>query len=215
MNLRIALGFGLLALAACGGKTDDVVPTDAGHDEGVDAKPLPNPVCPSAVPQDGSSCSHEGVKCEYGSDPRWTCNTIAYCSSGRWSVGTTNDAWCPTPDPNPPSCPASFSTAQQGAACSDPGTPCQYSQGWCTCMWLGGPPIMDGGPEYTWECSYGTTSTGCPSARPRLGTPCNMPGTSCDYGVCDQPSGLSVQCDETTHTWTDGFGAPCAGANGN
>lgn len=202
----------LCAFAACGGKTDD-----GGSDAATDATPVtdaqPSTGCPDyAMPKDGSACSEEGLKCEYGSDPRWTCNWIAYCHQGRWSDSTTNDAWCPTPAQNPASCPATFASVPQGSECTSADVPCQYPQGWCSCMYWGGPPMPDGGgPTYAWQCSYGT-STGCPATRPRIGTSCSMPDLECDYGVCDQPSGLSVRCDGSTHTWADGIGAPCAGA---
>ena len=199
-----------LTLAACGGKTENT--TDAGVDgDAFDAKPLSN-LCPASAPADGASCSKEGLKCEYGSDPRWTCNTIAACSAGHWSVGTTNDAWCPTPNPNAQACPATYSDANQHGACNDMGTPCHYTEGWCACMWLGGPPMQDASMQATWQCTFDVTP-GCPATRPWLGTSCNTPNQECDYGLCGAPTGLSVTCDQTTMTWVDGFGAPCGGAN--
>lgn len=205
-------------VAACGGKTDIGVPgqdaavVDAGQD--VFVHPTPSLPCPTAQPQDGTTCSHEGVQCEYGDDPRWSCNWIASCSNGSWSVTTSNDAWCPTPPKNPPACPASYASVPQGGACGEVDTPCQYPEGWCTCMIGWGPPEQDGGqPENFWECSSGP-SAGCPSTRPRLGTSCAQPGVECDYAPCDEPSGLSVTCDPETDTWGTGLGAPCGGANG-
>ncbi len=207
----------LLAVAACGGKTDDAA-GDAGnagdaaadHATPADAAPLPDHGCPGAQPQEGTACATETLQCEYGNDPRWTCNWVATCAKGRWSVATTNDAWCPTPATNPAACPATFTAASQGGVCPSAGVPCDYAEGFCTCLHYGGPPFPDAGqPADTWACNY-IPGTDCPAARPRLGEPCAPAGTECDYGVCDLPSGLSVQCDLTTHTWRTGSGSPCA-----
>jgi hypothetical protein len=206
----------MLSAVACGGKVDDVIP-DAGSDGEVapDATPPPplDPGCPAAQPTDGTACAKEGLECEYGPDPRWTCNWVASCYQGRWSVTTTNDAWCPTPSENPAACPGSFTEASQAGVCDAPGTPCQYAEGWCSCMFFGGPPLPDGGgQDYSWQCGFGL-ATGCPASRPRLGTSCTAPDLDCEYSACDQPSGLSVRCDVSTHTWAEGFGSVCAGAS--
>lgn len=198
-----------LLLVACGGKTENTL-SDAGTDgEGFDAKPLV-PGCPSAEPQAGSSCTKEGLECEYGNDPRWSCNAVARCESGSWAIALTDTMWCPTPATNPPECPATFGG---GGTCTATGTPCHYAQGWCACLDLGGPPMPDASTMPTWQCSTGTTSQGCPATRPRIGTACTQPDTWCDYGMCGQPDGLAVQCDGTTLTWAESFGAPCGGAN--
>lgn len=218
MKSLLALGL-LAALAtACGGKTDTTL-TDGGtgpDGEGIDVvHPTPaNPFCPSAQPQDGSSCTHDGVKCEYGSDPRYSCNWVASCDQGRWSVSTSNDMYCPTPSTNLPSCPATWSEAQSAGTCSALGTPCHYAEGWCSCIDMGGPPMPDAGMQAYWMCA-GAPSVGCPAERPHLGTTCTQPDLQCDYAPCDQPQGLSVRCDGTYGTWVDGFGMLCAGADQN
>lgn len=217
MSARFAVSLGLLALVACGGKTSDVVTDAGGPDDGVDAKPHPTPApdCPTAQPQDGSSCTKEGIACEYGDDPRYTCNWVASCTQGRWSVSTTNSAWCPTPQPNPASCPATHDLAVQGGDCTDIGVPCEYPEGWCSCIDVGGPPMPDGGgPQAMWMCQSSAQFTqGCPSTRPRLGTACAQADVQCSYSPCGSPDGLSVQCDSTTMTWAPGFGDLCGGAN--
>ncbi|HEY1955086.1 MAG TPA: hypothetical protein VGH28_05725 [Polyangiaceae bacterium] len=207
-----------LALAACGGKTDSQSTTqsDAGSDGAPDAfvHPTPSLPCPDAQPQDGASCSHEGVECEYGNDPRYTCNWIATCGQGTWSVTTTNDPWCPTPPTNPAACPATYNQTGQ---CTDGevGVPCQYAEGWCSCIFVGGPPMPDGGgPDTAWMCfDQSSVTPGCPATRPRLGTSCTQTDLQCNYSPCGTPSGLAVQCDAQTFTWTQSFGGVCGGAS--
>jgi hypothetical protein len=206
------------ALVACGGiAADDIVTTDSGSDAGIDghppdAKPL-SPFCPATIPPQGSACAlkNSTIMCEYGDDPRWTCNTMAYCNNGTWLYSQTDSAWCPTPATNPAACPATFAAAQQGGVCTAT-APCHYAEGWCACMNLGGPPIPDAGPpSSSWVCSF-ALAPGCPAVRPHLGATCTQPNLECDYSACDDPDGLSVQCDPTTMVWMHGFGAPCAGA---
>ncbi len=215
MNPRALLVVGLFALAACGGKQDDPTTGDAGSDGAkADAQPL-SPDCPTAQPSDGASCSHDGLSCEYGSDPRYTCNWLATCSSGTWSVSTSNDAYCPTPATNPSACPATYGAAQQGSACTAVDVPCSYAEGWCSCVFVGGPPIPDGGgPDSIWMCG-GSLSAGCPASRPRIGTPCTASGVMCAYAPCNTPDGLAVACDPSTGTWNTTFGNMCAGAGSN
>jgi len=210
---KVAWVAAAFALAACGGKTDSSPPgTDAGTDGFV--HPTPSLPCPTDQPADGASCTHDGVECEYGSDPRYTCNWVATCSNGMWSSSTSNDAWCPTPQANPAACPATY--GQPGACTdSDVGAPCQYAEGWCSCIFVGGPPTPDGGgPDTSWMCfDQATMTSGCPKSRPRLGTACAQGDLECDYSPCGTPSGLAVQCDSSTLTWAQSFGSPCAGAS--
>lgn len=214
--MRLAFALAVVGAGACGGKTDSTQGQDAGTDSDVGpdgfVHPTPALPCPTVQPADGTACSKSGIECEYGDDPRWTCNWIATCDGARWSVATTNDAWCPTPATNPDACPATFAAAQQGNSCDAPGTPCQYAQGFCACSWIDAPPMPDAGQLYDWQCAWGPAA-GCPAKRPRLGTSCNDPSLGCDYGACDVPTGLSVSCDPDTMTWTENFGSLCAGAN--
>src|SRR5262249_31399039 len=146
--------------------------------------PLPPPsACPAAGPSAGELCSVEAVQCEYGNDPRYTCNSVAVCSGGRWSYQISIDSSCPTAA-NPPACPPPL--AQASGACKGIGTACQFPDGygtqWCACFNFG-PPVWDASQSSQWQCSH-VSVTGCPSVRPRLGDLCAQPNLSCDYGVC-------------------------------
>lgn len=202
-------------LIACGGKTNEQ--TDGGGDDGgqTDGGPQPGPDCPSAVPSEGASCKIDTLQCEYGSDPRSICNTIAVCNNGSWTYFKGGDA-CPTPATNPPECPATFEQVQVGTQCSLMGDSCNYSTSsatrFCTCSYMGGPVDMDGGFAGTWQCGS-PFETGCPTARPHIGAACSQPDQTCNYDVCGAPSGLAFQCNGQTGTWIQGFGDMCAGAN--
>jgi hypothetical protein len=96
------------------------------------------------------------------------------------------------------------------------GLSCNYSTAgvtnFCDCTYLGGPILIDGGNQAQWECSNNAQS-GCPTARPHLGASCTRPDLTCDYSVCGEPTGLAVQCDGTTGTWTQGMAGFCASEN--
>lgn len=218
MILRVTLLAAVLS-AGCGGLTDMPFP-DSGPPDGdkTDSSPLPDsgplPGCPSSLPSSGSACVTLGITCEYGGDVRWTCNTVATCSGGAWSLSETKDPSCPTV--NASACPPSESDIQPSAACSNRGLSCNYSTmattSFCNCMDPGGPIQIDGGGAQ-WLCTNQFVG-GCPAVRPRLGTSCSQPELQCDYGICGMPTGLGVQCNGATGTWTLGPGSVCAGANG-
>ena len=208
-------GFVLLSilLVACGGKSLDNSDGGNGGDGGgnPDSGP-PGPNCPVSAPQGGSACSIDGLECEYGNDIRSTCNAVAQCTGGAWQYAKPDDPTCPTLA-NSPSCPSSPSSAT--GSCSEMGLACNYSTAsetrFCTCNYMGGPPMFDGGMTPTWQCSFGTT-TGCPSVRPEIGSSCSQPDLNCSYDVCGAPQGLSFQCNGKTGTWIEGMGDVCAGA---
>ncbi len=206
-----------IILVGCGGKSldngdggngDDGGNSDGGN--GGDSSPGPD--CPTSAPQQASSCSIEGLECEYGGDIRSTCNTVVTCTSGAWVMPKPDSQGCPTAA-NAPSCPASPASAT--GACTDLDLACNYSTSseteFCTCNYLGGPPMIDGGTPASWQCSSGT-STGCPAVRPKIGASCGAPDLNCNYDVCGVPQGLSFQCNSKTGTWISGFGDVCAGA---
>jgi hypothetical protein len=210
MTSRSLLLFVSMILVGCGGKSLDN--SDGGSDSGGSDSPQPGPDCPASAPNQGTSCSIEGLECEYGSDVRSTCNALVMCSKGSWDVRFGNDPSCPT-KANAPTCPSSPSQAT--GSCSDMGLACNYSTSnetqFCVCSYMGGPPMMDGGITPYWQCSFGT-STGCPAVRPKIGATCSQPNLDCSYDVCGAPEGLSFQCNSATNTWTEGFGDVCAGA---
>ena len=215
MSLRACLGLLLIVGAgavACGGKTDGDFDGGGGDGGGTDGGPGPSGPCPQAEPSYGAACSQANLECEYGGDPRTTCNRVWSCAGGSWAMAKTGDPTCPST--NSAACPSDASLAS--GACGDPGATCDYSTSgasrWCACTFMGGPVQIDGGNQYTWQCGFGTMS-GCPALRPRLGSACAQPDLECDYSVCGIPMGLSVRCEGSTGTWVTGFGMVCAGAN--
>ncbi len=147
--------------------------------------------CPSSAPADGTSCSDEGLECEYGTALFFTCDVVATCTSGKWSIPPPPPNPCSGLETNGPSCPAKRAEVEEGVACS-PQAVCQYPEGvcWCASDHTGAPQI--------WTCY---PEAGCPAQRPRLGTTCASKGLTCDYAGC----GLTVAC--SGGRWIEGTGA--------
>jgi hypothetical protein len=194
-GMLVALGAAGLA-GGCGGNVTFVTgPADAaeapgsdasgndasGNDGGVlDATPPWSPVCPTAQPADGAPCSAQGIECEYGpGDYNIQCDSVMQCQSGAWRSFQFVGAGCPTPGPNPASCPADFVGVPQGQSCMPAGMGCVYPEGHCTCDVPFGPVQIDGG-NATWSC---LPEPGCPMPRPRLGSACTGQVT-CTYEQC-------------------------------
>jgi hypothetical protein len=178
----VTAGAALLAVAAAFGP--------GGCSRGGQAAcPAVLPTCPSTVPTSGAPCpgSSPVGGCEYGSDPSYTCGTIATCDprSG-WFVQTLSDGLqCPTVLPS--SCPPSFAEAagaspQLACASLPANLTCLYPEGRCSCY-----------PGLTVLTCPAAVPSGCPAARPRSGTPCSTAGpcTSWGTGICD---GQSMIC---------------------
>jgi len=140
--------------------------------------------CPATVPTQGAPCTPRGAAslCEYGEDPWFDCNTIAYCDSqGGWYLVAPSEPDCPTTLPS--GCPASFAEARSGgqdacASAPDGQLNCLYPEGYCLCTAAG------------LTCSA-PAAAGCPAARPRAGTACSGPCTIWGRGTCD---GQSMKC---------------------
>jgi len=188
--MRKILGAAVFAgVVACGGVVS------SGDDSGSDGSPIEDassPYCPSSAPSNGAACSKEGLYCEYGSDPNLSCNTVAQCTGGSWTVNTPAPD-CPTP-PNPSPCPATWASVPVGQHCGNlVGTTCSYAQGFCGCSVGGGGPVpADASAVATWICD--TPEAGCPQPRPRLGTTCSPNNLQCDYSPCELPTGTSIAC---------------------
>ncbi|HEY1957796.1 MAG TPA: hypothetical protein VGH28_19380 [Polyangiaceae bacterium] len=155
--------------------------------------------CPSSPPEQGASCDHEGLDCEWGNDPNLACNTTGHCSGGQWSVQVAFGQ-CPTP-PNPSGCPSSFTSVPVGQLCGSlVGTTCSYQQGFCGCSAeTGGPYPADAAAIATWICE--SPEPGCPQPRPKLGSSCSQEGLACDYAPCSLPTGASLVCQNGA--WQD------------
>jgi hypothetical protein len=140
--------------------------------------------CPATAPTDGAACAGETAgPCEYGDDPLTGCNTIASCSGGVWYVSTPFQPTCPTV--TSVVCPASFAEAQ------DPTSPpaCTSFAGKVICVYPEGPCRCGDGVV---DCTV--PAAGCPTIRPRAGTPCSTGPGGCAFwgaGSCD---GQSMTC---------------------
>jgi hypothetical protein len=151
--------------------------------------------CPATMPTVGAPC--RGISpsggCEYGDDPSHACNTIFVCDAqAGWSVDNHyHQPSCPTM--LGPLCPATFAEAQTAACDAMPtnSPTCTYPEGTCRCS----------SGQATFTCTP-PAAPGCPSARPRTGTPCSG---SCTWGAgtCDYESAICacgvwqlVQCLE-------------------
>ncbi len=91
--------------------------------------------CPLTVPAQGLPCAVTAIPCEYGDDPRWSCNTLATCTASGWSVQqpTTDPAsGCPTPQP---ACPPTFPASPDAIVSCSSGLSyeCVYPEGNCLC----------------------------------------------------------------------------------
>lgn len=182
--MRSLLRIGLCVfVVACGGAitNGDDAGTDGGP--GKDSAPPPDAGtsgCPASPPSSGGACSPESIECEYGTNPSPSCNQLFQCNGGHWQDLTTGTLCVPQSD-----CPSSWSSVNQNGTCSPEGLGCAYPEGTCFC---GGSLPM---PNPIWNCAPETSA--CPSPRPDMGTSCNEPGQSCDYGSCS--GGVALQCD--------------------
>jgi hypothetical protein len=183
--LRLVVVWLTLLASACGGVVSGG--GDGGVDGG-DASPQWSPVCPEMEPSQGSSCSQEGINCEYA------CSDVVVCSDGTWAgaVNAGQDITCDA-GPNPSACPTSLSSIPAGSACTGDGLVCIYAAGLCECT-SPGDPTPDAGAS--WSCG---PEPGCPMPRPRIGSACTSPNEKCDYAPC----GDSVSC--TSGVWQPAF----------
>jgi hypothetical protein len=140
--------------------------------------------CPPTLPTTGAPCTARGSAafCEYGDDPWYGCNTLAYCDSqSGWYTIATSQSNCPST--LPAGCPGSFPEAMSGGqSCASAPygqLACRYPEGICSCMSAG-----------TVNCTA-PAPAGCPSTRPRAGTACSAPCTTWGSGICD---GESMKC---------------------
>jgi hypothetical protein len=133
-------------------------------------------VCPETQPTSGSSCTQQGLNCEYG-NAWWdvACDTVMVCNGVTWGQGSPTAPPCfPEPGPNSSSCPTNPASIPD--TCTNVGLACYYGFGTSyTCE------VAPGDAGTIWR---GWPESGCPNARPRLGAACTNPivcNYSCDY----------------------------------
>lgn len=186
-------------------------------------------VCPASPPTAGEPCASDGLRCEYGSDPRPFVNQIADCVGGRWSYPLA--FYVPLTDSGRPAsdggCPATYDAAlSQDPPCSSALSCVFPGQGTCTCS-VSVPDIPDAAPF--WLCIDVPAPAGCPpslaeaqtssQACPVNGFICNYPGGMCICYVDD--SGVPWACtapdpDAGCPPVRPRIGSPCTvGASGN
>jgi hypothetical protein len=140
--------------------------------------------CPPTLPTPGTPCTVRGsaALCEYGNDPWYGCNTVAYCDSqGGWYTVASSESDCPTTLPS--GCAGSFAEAMSGgqncASAPYGQLTCRYPEGTCSCESLG-----------SLSCTP-PAAAGCPATRPHVGSACSAPCTTWGEGTCD---GESMKC---------------------
>jgi hypothetical protein len=153
--------------------------------------PPPDTVCPSDPP--GNEACVSGLSCSYGEDLRSRCRAQYACMNGKWAAMAVK---CPTLI----ACidrPAGF--PKSGDLCSMVGEDCTLDNGpygkvYCRCD-----ACATGSCAQAWECAG--PPAGCPIVVPNDGQPCDMNGSSCQYGNCSMANALQVQCTKKIWHW--------------
>ena len=155
------------------------------------AGPVPDATCPTDPPGDEPCVT--GLSCSYGDDLRPRCRSRYQCENGSWTAQLAK-------------CTALIACIDRmggiphaNDACTDVGEDCTLDNGangkvYCRCDACSG--VMC---KPTWECAG--PPTGCPLVVPNEGQPCDVNGTSCQYGNCNMANGLQVQCTKKTWRW--------------
>ena len=134
--------------------------------------------CPTQPPTAATSCTVADLICEYGTDPNPYCRTYARCPQGQWQLAAISTTLCPSTKAS--SCPATLEAARD-AACTEKDAWCSWGPGLaCLCTDCRPGPAQarcTGNP--TWDCPQ--SSTDCPIAIPRAGTPFSGNPVYCDY----------------------------------
>jgi hypothetical protein len=225
LSLTLAAGCGGASTVIEGAAVDGGLEADGGlgadggleassdggsHDDGA-----PGSACPSAIPANGAACTPQGLSCEYGGvGDHLLCSTIAVCQQNSggamvWFVSPPAAGCIASPADNPLGCPPSFTTIPTGASCPrEPARQCVFAEGVCGCT-----PCASSTGTMTneWLCESWPTPSGCPAARPRLGTACTQEGQSCMYpSVCEVNDGEPAMICQNG-LWTfQAYGADCA-----
>jgi hypothetical protein len=175
-----------------GGSSSGSGSGSSGSSGGIDGGD--EPPCPAHVPTAKTSCSPQGLVCEYGVNPVEGCDPLSTCQ-GTWQTTAPTDSMCSAT--LGAGCPLTFEAVPQGATCSDDGLVCNYPRGRCACVVSSfGPPVklQDASVAGQWACQDPGTAD-CPVPRAPLGSACTKEGLECDYGVCSVPGGTAQECE--------------------
>lgn len=208
----LALGsFALVVASGCGEDTR-AIPFDtsgvrtpsSGFSGGTSTVTSTYVACPDEMARDGTSCSQSGLVCEYGGNVDTRCNPFVECDGSRWwrrPAPTCADA-----------CPDARSLVVEGAPCTPPDGEellCAYARELCGCT-----ETATG--AFAWRCL--PADAGCPTERPRIGSPCTDP-VVCDYGACAFQNGLALECKVSSSAYGTRSGvwlvreATCSGSS--
>jgi hypothetical protein len=182
-------------------EAEDSVDTDGVSPE-ASADSSPTTACPPMPPLDNDTCVFVDLECEYGANPNVNCNQLFTCTMAGWAKATPGEICPPSSD-----CPASYASVSNHETCPMADAPgsgkdleCAYPDGTCICS------LGEGGTtgQPAWSCIVASTT--CQSSRPRLGSPCEDTGTTCDYGGCG--GGIAIQCNKGIWQITTILGCP-------
>ena len=155
--------------------------------------------CPDTQPSSGP-CDSDGLRCQYGDDPRMECRPIATCTDDGWSV---EEPACE--DPPEAECPPTREDAS-GEVCDTMDAYCTYDQGLdCHCTNCVEHPVEMCGGDPTWRCEAPNADESCPAAMPNLGKGCDVEGTKCEY---ECGAGGARTCTDGVWVEADGGGCP-------
>jgi hypothetical protein len=147
--------------------------------------------CPAVAPMRESVCWSPLFECEYGASPNLDCNVLFVCGwhdAGGFGCPTWMQQGGAPADCPADTCPESLPMITPGDPCGAPHLNCAYPNATCICA-SGTSGGFDGG-DAGWACF--PIQPGCPSPRPRIGTPCTDDGMLCDYGR--SAGGVATRC---------------------
>ena len=135
--------------------------------------------CPVQPPPDDAACTHAGLSCGWGDDPRGDmCRTQAVCvaSTAHWRVTMPNTAFC-TPLQPVGACP----TDTVSAPCTMDATCVQADGSSCRCTNCRPTSPLCSLASPAWYCPQSPTTAGCPPTPPNFGDTCSVEGVECGY----------------------------------
>jgi hypothetical protein len=156
--------------------------------------PLGTAGCPATYPAALVAPSCDIPWCLY---PEGTCTCQVFPGANATDLADAATAFSCLEPALPSGCPSSIDAARSSTTCPSNELFCYYPGGTCVCE------VSDAGSS--WSCTV--PASGCPSTRPRLGSPCDPAfAGECDY--------LPIACSSLTgrlQCIRPGLSAPCGG----